>query len=440
MPKVFFISYARDRDANPNSPGLEDRFEVDLRENVSSLLPNDNERVGFRDARDIEAGTASWENELAAQLAAYPVGIVLLSPAYLERRRPWCKWECRYLDYRNALVSSQTRSDPPRLLLILHWVKPDNKDIPAQFPGSVQHVDESIADSETEALKAIRYVLYNGLRNTLQLVDSGDATARPLYTRFLQTLAKFVVAQFRRWEVVAGSVRNLLLPPRFSVADVWTPVNPTTVEPPKPRPDRAQRRRVYVVYLAAPPSEVSPERAWRYRDGGEEDWQPFAGAVPGAVPTYQERHVSEFVEDLSGVVVTAWPFMYFCEHMEAALSRAGHQYPVLFIIDPWTTCQLERYRKALEQYVVSRFDERFFCSPIVIWNAHDSETVQIRSEFERSVGALFNRNRWEPVIKVDEFTETLDDIINLQQRKIRNVLADESPRGGSDPPRISAFP
>jgi hypothetical protein len=314
------------------------------------------------------------------------------------------------------------------------WERPDDKDIPKEFPLQVQHVTESIAGSDKQAAFAVQHVLYLGLRKAMQLVDSKDDRVLPLYTRFLQVFAKYVVAQWRRWTEIPPNLVNIPLPAPFDPNNRWAPAKPTSVAPPQPRPDRAQRRRVFVVYIAAPPSEVSACREWRYREDGGYDWKPFA--VTDQVG--DGRHVGDFVKELGEVEVIPWPFTYFYEHMEEALGKAGRRYPVLLIVDPWTTCQLDRYRKALEYYVKS-FDDRLFCSPIVIWNENDSDTFGIRSDFEQKVGSLFNQNRWEPVAEGSEFTDTLDGVIRLLQRKIRNVLADENSRGGSNPPRISAL-
>ena len=53
MPKVFFLSYARDRKPVPEANDLEAAFERDLAKEVQERLKEDQFQVGFRDAGSI---------------------------------------------------------------------------------------------------------------------------------------------------------------------------------------------------------------------------------------------------------------------------------------------------------------------------------------------------------------------------------------------------
>lgn len=442
MPHVYFLSYARPRTARAQSLGLIDRFEQDLCDNVGQLVRSDGQRAGFRDSGSIEAGTASWCRELGEQLLAHPVGVVLLSPQYVEQERSWCKWEYQFLRCRNEAVGrlpDTLAPRRPRLLLVLDWIRVEQKDLPGDIAAEVQQVGESIAGRDPLDIAAVRYVTERGLWNTLKLVEADDPDARRAYTRFMLALSHFIVEQWSRWRMLHPQLLqrqiDLPLPPEHDPADTWGAARPTSAaQPAAARIDRAQRRKVFVVYMAARPHEVPDARAWRYRDDGEYDWRPFA-----RLDDESELHIGDIMRTLEGVEVREWQFHTFYDRMEETLGLAGRRYPVLFIIDPWTTTLLEPYREVLQRYVQSHLDDEVFSAPIVLWNRNDPDTEAVRADFEERVRVLFHRTRWEPAQSQEELGEVLVGVVKALQRRIRNSAADRLPTGrGSSLPRISA--
>jgi hypothetical protein len=439
MPKIFFVSYARPRikDADPASLSTKevDDFVGRLSSEVASRVQQDTDRVGFRDTCSTEAGTPQWADTLAAQLAEYPVGIILLEPAYLGNDRPWCKWECLFLASRNAEMGGRMEN-PPRLFLVLQWIEPFPEDVPHEFP-SAQRVGEAEGGDNEEYRAAIRYVLANGLRTTIQLADSPNDEARRSYPLFIKALGNYVLEQWHRWKkaLETPDFPNPT-PPPFNPLDRWAAKPIGAGEPPKPRSAAGQRRRVYVVYIAAHPKDVEskmPQRAWRYLEDGQYDWQAFAGAVANP----DEPHIGDFVKEIPDVEVILWQFRYFCEHMEEALQDAEHRYPILFIVDPWTGAQLDYYYAALEHYK-NDFENTNFSTPIVIWNDLDPDVAGFRASFEGRLLTLFNLNRWQAVSNCDEFKSTLRQTVLLLQQQIRSRRASVVPDSGSKLIRISA--
>lgn len=443
MPSVYFLSYARPRLARQQTADQVDRFERDLAETVSSKLGGDGVRVGFRDSCSIEAGSPAWSDELREQLIARPLGIVLMSPQYLERERTWCKWEYQFLSARNNFVSrlpEALATNKPRLLLVLDWVRTEAKDLPAGLSTELQRVSESIVENEDpQDVAAVRWVLQRGIWDVIKLVEAGDADALPAYRRFMLCLGSYLRAQWARWGALKATQEQHQLdapvPAAYDPQDTWDAVRPTNAaEPAAVRSPRAQRRKVFVVYVAARPHEVPAPRAWRYLDDGEYDWRPFAGSAADDA----EPHVGHYMNSIEGIEVREWQFDTFCDHMDDTMELAGRRYPVLFIVDPWTTTQIDRYRDVLQRFVASRFDQEAFTAPVVVWNDGDADSTKLRADFEHRVAVLFGRNRWEPSSTRDEFRETLDSAVKSLQRRIRNAAADDLPASGKPLPRISA--
>jgi hypothetical protein len=440
MPKIFFVSYGRPRikDADPASLSTKevDDFVGKLSAEVASRVQQDTDSVGFRDTCNIEAGTSQWAGTLAAQLAEYPVGIVLLEPAYLGNDRPWCKWECMFLASRNAELAGRRLENPPRLFLVLQWIEPFPDDVPHEFPGD-QRVDQSVGGTNEVYREAIRYVLANGLRTTIQLADSPNDDARRAYPLFIKALGNYVLDQWHRWKKALETPEfQAPRPPPFDPLDRWAGRPTNAAEPARPRCAAAQRRKVYVVYIAAHPRDVEsrmPQRAWRYREDGQYDWQAFAGAVANP----DEPHIGDFVNEIPDVEVILWQFRYFCEHMEDALQDAEHRYPILFIVDPWTGAQLDNYYAALERYK-NDFEDSNFSTPIVIWNDLDPDVAGFRTSFQGKLFTLFNCNRWQAVSNCEELKSTLRQTVLLLQQQIRSRRASTVPDSGSKLIRISA--
>jgi hypothetical protein len=444
MPKVYFLSYARPRDGGDGSLDEVDQFSEDLSTNVAALMASDGASVGFRDSRSIEAGTSSWVSELKSQLMSRPLGIVLLSPHYLERERPWCKWEYDYLSLRNqkvACLHGNLAPEVPRLLLVIDWVLTEKNDLPQDLLKFTQRVGESIAHKgDSDDVSALRFVQERGLWKTMRLAKNGhDEKAMKSYTRFVQCLAEYIAQQWNRWErfrqIAARQRMDLPMPAEFDPNNVWRSGRLTSANgTPTVRQSRSQKRRVYVVYVAANPREVPPERAWRYREDGEYDWRPF-----GIDEDEDEAvHVGELVRKIEGIDVREWDFNGFCERMGEKMGMAGRRYPVILIVDPWTTTKHDRYLDALNAFVKAKFNQSAFMAPVVIWNDQDAESAKSMADFEERVAEVFGRNQWEPAQSQAQFLEALAGIIAALQRRIRNAWADGRPVDGEGLPRISA--
>lgn len=446
MPKVFFMSYARprsnrggpDAQADESQHALIDRFYEALRKHVQGQIPGgDQLPVAFRDARNIEAGTTQWASELSAQLREYPIGLVLLAPAYLDQDRPWCRWECKYFEERNLAasnVSGALQAETPRLLLVVEWIKPFENDVPIDFPSQTQRVGESIAHGNAAHAEEVRHILREGLMNVQELAEAGTSTARTSWMAFIQLLGNEIVEQWRRWQAIDPRKRVNPAPPSFDPRLQWTPAQATNAGgQAKARPDRSQRRMVYVVYVAAKPRDVSPHRAWRYEDLGESDWRPFAGLTPQG----DDEPVDAYLEALEGVKVEKWPLTYFKDNMAELLAEIKDRSPVLFVVDPWTATQLDNYGGALIAYARAMSTYETFGVPVVVWNENDTESMGLRRDFAQRIESLFAGNIVEPVSQGDELRTCLITVVAGLQRKIRHKLAGNLPSNGSPPPRIS---
>jgi len=436
MTTVFFLSYAGPDEHDKRQRNAIERFHKDLSANVRALIGLRDEQVGYWDRSGLETGTPNWEEALAKNLAKFPVGVILLSPQYLAADRPSCKWECLYLTARNDWADKQL-SNKPRLLMVLNWLKPRPEDIPDDFPKATQIVNESIVRAAPEVQRAVRAVLSRGVRRTTEL-SSDDDVIRTEYTQFIWALADYIVDQWRRWQGDKRKHNEMPLPPPFSENSVWDSRLTNARSAPNPRPDSLARKKVVTVYIAAQPSQVEDPRAWRYRDDGESDWHAFSGwASPSAD---DDQRIGEIVNAVPGIEVERLHFNYFADqkHMPDLLKTIGRRYPVVFIIDPWTASQLQVYRDALELCSKLEADHGACTCPIVIWNDDDPEAVQIRTEFERNVRSLFQKYQWEEVKERHEFDACLLGAVERLRRKIRNMRADESSRGGSPLVRISA--
>lgn len=437
MSRVFFLSYATpDKDDQAHRDAL-DRFWRDLASAVAALVTlqpgGDFSSVGYRYSVDLEPGTPDWKLALATSIAEYPVGIVLRSAQYLAPDRPWCRWECLTLAERNDWADTRLGSKP-RMLLVLNWSPVQSSDVPKEFPDA-QMVQAAVASNDADDQRAVEAVFHRGLRQTIDLAE-GDKQEQNAYKRFVATLAAYTVKQWREWtDEIDKRQLDVPLPDVFQSELRWTAPSTNAGEPGQPR--QLPRRKVVVVYVAAEPAKVaalSPNRTWRYDDDGEADWQPFS-STPNEHPK-----VEAMVRSLKDIEVERWHFDYFSHQMAALLAKVGQRYPVLFIVDPWTTSQIAEYRQALEAY--ARLDpDRLACTiPVVIWNDADPDLAGIRADFEARVDCLFDRYRWETVESVDDFSRTLTAAIRKLQSMIRKLLGGSSLHGGSPAIRISPSP
>jgi hypothetical protein len=410
------------------SRGL-DRFIDDLCTAVGMLLQEDEVPVGFRDTCNLEAGTPDWTRELTRALQRYPIGLVLLSPAYVDPTRVWCKWECDFLERRNAAVAAlpdHGMQNKPRLLLILNWVRPDERDMPTDFPRSTQGVGESIASpNDAQERDAVRRVLKHGLAHAIQLVLDDDQEMKASYRRFIQALARYVERQWRGWLELSRDWSALPVPSPNVPMETWRMMH---------RGSAGHRQKVFCVFIAARPSEVPAERAWRYQDDGESDWQPFTAADSGG------QRVGDIVKQLEtcGIAnVEKWPFQYFVTSMSDALDAVGSRYPIVVVVDPWSVTRLPIYAGALKAFAQQELQRDLSAIPVVILDVGDSEDV--RTDFEERIASVFDRKRWQRRLAQKDLEEGLSLSVKLMQLNIRNARADNLPQTGNLPPRINAI-
>ncbi|HMX09811.1 MAG TPA: hypothetical protein PKE61_02780 [Burkholderiaceae bacterium] len=442
MSAIYFLSYARPRSGEGDRDSLIRRFHEDLTRKIENKVRTSSlAEVGFRDAGSIESGVLDWEEELRRQLMARPIGIVLLSPQYLDEERPWCSWEFQYLHSRSVAVEKfcETRKrPPPRMLLLLNWVTPDERDLPKNFPKKVQQINESIVtDANQEDADAVASVTSRGIKDILELVIKQDRSASAEYERFMQCLASYIAKQFQRWEDVkcdAGTDTIFPNPPPLQASLSWEPAKVTNAaRRPEARSKRLQK--VYVVYIAAKPEYVEDTRAWRYKDGGESDWRAFAGPDDLNIA----EPVEQYFDQLEGFRVEKWHFDYFREHMDELLTNEGRRAPLLLVIDPWTTAKLPKYREALAHYAQLESRKQVFSLPLVIWNESDPESKTIEREFAKHVFGLLPAQRWEKVESRDALADNIASEVKKLNNKIRNAIANELNAMESPPPRISAI-
>jgi hypothetical protein len=410
-----------------------DRFMANLREAVGSLLTDvDFHRVGYRDVCNLDAGTPDWVADLSQQLLAYPIGLVLLSPSYVDTNRPWCKWECQFLARRNATAAALPNSiapKKPRLLLVLNWVNLDSRDIPDGFPQLTQAVGEAIAGLDEQDVQAVRSVLGRGLFDSLQLVRAGDKAIETAYQRFVQVLGRYIVDQWRRWNDLNTRQIDLGTPGPFSLADTWRRAA---------RPVTGARHKVFVVYLAAQPGEVAqlaPDRAGRYQEDGGSDWQPFEPADSGG------PRVGDVVKKLEQVGISAverWPFDFFLRSMPQALDEAGSRYPVIVVVDPWSATRLPQYGRALREFSKEERRRVLFALLVEVSSTGDPDDAEIQADFSDRIGGLFHHTRWQRHVGANDLEEGLSLGVKLMQLNIRNARADKLSRTGSSPPRINS--
>lgn len=429
MSKVFFLSYARPREVAQDTEPLIQQFHADLQSKLANHVTSGPDPFGFFDRCDLQAGSASWVSSLNEALVQHPIGVVLLSPDYLDSARPWCRWECLYMVQRNEALDQLKpvlMQDAPKSLLMLNWGNPSPSGFPKDFPQQTQRMGESIADGNSDDIEAVKQVCDRGLRSVMELARAGDAKMTSIYVRFVQCLARYIARQWTLWTVVAGRQSNLPPPPPFD-GQGWTPAVASSAGQPA-QPPVAMRRMVYVVYFAAPPHDVAEAaRQQRHQVRGESDWQPFSAS----------QHVDEFMDILHDCRVKDWSVSYFCNLMPECLKEAGDKQPVLFVVDPWSAAKLENYRETLEKYQLQAADYGTFACPLVLWNEEDEKSAALRAEYEERVEVIFGRDRWEPVYDPKQFRERLPSVVGSLQSKIRMARTSRRPPTGSLPPRIS---
>ncbi len=429
MSQVFFLSYARPRPVAQDTEPLVRQFHADLQSKLANHVTSGPNPFGYFDRCDLEAGSANWVTSLNEALVQHPIGVVLLSPDYLDSTRPWCRWECLYMAQRNEALDRLKPAlthDAPKALIMLNWGNPSESGFPKDFPQQTQRLGESIALDDNDDIEAVKHVCSRGLRSVMELARADDPKATAMYVRFVQCLARYIAQQWVLWAKVVQRQFDIPLPPPFD-GQGWTPAVASSSAL-QPRPAQATRRMVYVVYLAAPPNDVTEEdRQQRHQERGESDWQPFGA----------QQHVDEFMDSVRDCKVEKWPFNYFNAQMAHCLKEAGDKQPVLFVVDPWSASKLDGYRQALKQYRELSKQHGTFACPLVIWNEEDEKSAVLRAEFEERVETIFGRDRWEPVNDPKEFRDRLAYVVSSLRNKIRMARTISRPPNGSPLPRIS---
>lgn len=441
MSKVFFLSYARPKSTtSAHALGGIDLFYRGLCDELANLVTGLDKtlQVGFRDAMSIPVGEPDWEASLGTALKEFPIGIILLSPNYLDPNRPWCRWECRNLVLRNEFIQTRVRfecdEDKPRTLIAIDWDHFEKADLPGDFPPQIQTLSESLAADDEDKVQAIRYVNRNGLRSVLDYVQDRDETALKHYRRFIKALAHYVHRQWIAWHKLARRELDLPAIEPYDDRQQWGSAHPTNASSAaKPRPPRDERNRVFVTYLAADPREVPEERAKRYIEQGGEDWKPFSRPDPVDNPDIDDLVRSALRTKIRTISIVH-PSRSLVEEIDPARGR----YPVLLFVDPWTVATVLRYRDALALYAEQDRDEELYSVPLAIWDDSDQDLRQIEQAFDAHVRPLFDRRIWETVRGEQELTELVQDLVLRMQRKIRNRRADHRPATDSVPPRIGA--
>jgi hypothetical protein len=430
MPEVFFLSYAR-----PRSERAEDidrlirEFHADLQSKLASHIQD--QPRGFIDTLSLKAGTPDWEADLTAALHQYPIGIALIHPDYLSAERPWCRWECKFLEERNQAIGKfreLLKGEVPSTLLLLNWAEPVSER-PHDYPHAIQGVGRAMAGGHLEEGDAMEHVERHGLASVMTLRRAGEAASATRYERVLQCMARYVAAQWRLYQVLLERQLDLPHPGRFD-GQRWTYASSRR----PPEPSRAQRRKVFVVYVAAKPNEAPDERAVRYRESGESDWRPFANRPSDPA---HAMHVDQFFDTLADDWrVEKWALPYFDRDMASLLdNHANH--PLVLVVDPWTTSQRQSYRQLLDRYSELEKTRGTVCTPLMILDNQEPDYEELSSLFSTEVQSSFEINRWEFFHEPETLHSQLHVLVDRMQSRIRMKRSVSLPRTGSAPPRLN---
>jgi hypothetical protein len=428
--KVFFLSYA--------SPSRDDAIHRDLVVKLfRELCDQVGEQIGFRDAHvgfldrsRLESGTPDYQVELHRALTDYPIGVVLLSPAYLSRGSSYCRWEFESFLKRNEWADG-TLDGRPRTLLVLDWIPTERAQLPSNFPRTIQSVREDIAGADDQCRAAVRAVLSHGLKQSMTLARTDNDWATRVSV-FVHALARYINKQrgYLLREKNSGIAPPLVRP--YSEELAWASQNETTssLRPLAPKV-LSVHKKVAVLYAAAHPSDVPVERAWRYELDGDGDWHAFA-RTPG-----EEERISSVVGAIDGVEVVPIYFRHFERDPLQELGVYLGRYPVIVVVDPWTTSQIERFRAALQRCAESGYPSLDYLCPIVVWNESDDGYEDARQDFESSVSRLFLSVHWQHADSRQEFLDTLWNGVRQLRSRIMKSRASAANAGGGRPPRIS---
>jgi hypothetical protein len=130
--------------------------------------------------------------------------------------------------------------------------------------------------------------------------------------------------------------------------------------------------------------------------------------------------------------------MTFSGDMERVLKQEiGGRHPLLFVVDPWTACNVVHYRAALDRYAhlegVSQASR-----PVVILDETSKDHVELRQTFIAQVQGIFGFNGWTWANNPKQLRESLHSVVEDLRNTIRNTMASQRPITGNGPPPISA--
>jgi hypothetical protein len=315
--------------------------------------------------------------------------------------------------------------------LILEWVKRvEGSGNPVDFPNRIQHIGDSIAGDRQADIQAVKHVCDMGLREVIGLQH--DPNEQVIYTRFVKCLGRYIVEQYQRWQKLDEAKRHYP-EPRDYESTSWEPAKQSGART-AALPRAAYPRKVHVVYCAARPEEVPQDRQPHYLQEGEGDWHPFEATdeTTGTPPP-----VAEYIKELEGEPVR-WSFRTFASDMERVLEQEiGGRHPLLFVVDPWTACNVDSYREALDRYAhlkgVSQASR-----PVVILDEANAEHVPLRQQFIERVQGIFGFNGWTWANNPKQLRESLRSVVEDLRNTIRNTMASQRPITGNGPPPISA--
>jgi FxsC-like protein len=358
---VFFFSHARDDyTADVYLP----EFFKDLSEEVRVLMGlRKNDKVGFRDTKDISLGQ-DWQPELIEALQHSQLIVCVFTPLYFNSR--WCGKEMEFFRLRQMELGSQR---PKHSFVIpVCWT-------PADFPSAtanLTHYQDDLPDS----------YLKDGLLTYCRSRNSYEME----YWRCVRTLASRIKLSAKQ------EIRLPTLPILPKVDEIKNAFETEllithegnanlTAEPEGPAA-------VQFYYAAGTRKELRQYKKQKcdyYDDQIGACWRPFSGKMIGAIVSALAAR-----NDLLPYNRT------LNRDFETNLKSARNSNTLLvLIVDAWTIDLLLEYRTRVREY-----DDNcsIHCTAFVIWNEGDEETASNMQRLQARVKTSFpNSGTKEPI-------------------------------------------
>jgi len=355
MAYWFFVSYAR-QDSQKDSKLKQ--FYKDLIDEILVMQHFPDGEVGFFDVEEIDLG-APWKDELGRALRTSRVMLALCSPSYFNSE--YCGKEFHvFFERQNTYARVNSTPEPPRLILPILWGPPNNG-----YPEQIQ--DLQYTDAEFPEIYTKQ-----GLKYMMNLNRHSDD-----YQVFKRRLARILVDEGNRHEMP----ELLMLPPLEEVRNAFAPVQSHAPRPgdgPKP----GGFRKVWVIYVAARPDELSQLRAAvdPYGASGRMEWQPYRPPV--------DRPIGVIAQE----VISKQNLFYFplelntTDSLVDVLREAqSNKEIVIIFVDVWTMC-ITAYRDFMRPYDEINLSN---CAVLVPWNEKDPETQEKSDELRKTLGETF---------------------------------------------------